>query len=203
MESRLRTGLDLSIVDPLGNNAFLAACFYGRYNCAEVFLSLVDQKELETFKSPTSGLSALEAVFKCVREESYYNSAGFYQKIGFTQFSDCSLFLEAKKKMLQQLMSVNFGGEEVTNNLRKSLEKSTCSTLNSLLALLSENGALPESSAKKAKHDDNQKAEDRRVYSSAHDGKHEKKNSAKSLLAPPVQGRRSGCMYVSTVQVRS
>ena len=142
-------------MDPLGNNAFLAACFYGRYNCAEVFLSLVDQKELETFKSPTSGLSALEAVFKCVREESYYNSAGFYQKIGFTQFSDCSLFLEAKKKMLQQLMSVNFGGEEVTNNLRKSLEKSTCSTLNSLLALLSENGALPESSAKKAKHDDN------------------------------------------------
>ena len=44
LENRLWTGLDLSIVDSLGNNAFLAACHYGRSDSAKVFLSLLDKK---------------------------------------------------------------------------------------------------------------------------------------------------------------
>ena len=52
-------------------------------------------------------------------------------------------------------MSVNFGGEEMTYDLEKYLEKSTCSTLNPLLALFPENAASSKSPAKKAKYDDN------------------------------------------------
>ena len=165
LETRLWTGLDLTIVDSLGNNAFLTACFYGRSNCAKVFLSLLDQKELETFKSPLSGLPALQSVLKCVRANCHltkkphtscncdyekmgkrpnlfnkdYENIGFYEGIFYKRFGDCASFLEGKKNVLQLLMSVDFVGEEMTNNLRKSSEKSTCSTLNSLLALLSEN----------------------------------------------------------------
>ena len=181
LETRLWTGLDLTIVDSLGNSAFMAACFYGRSNCAKVFLSLLDQKELETLKSPFSGLSALQSVLKCVSANCHltkkpqtscncdyekmekrlslfkkdYDSVGFYEGIFYRRLGDCALFLEGKKNVLQLLMSVDFVGEEMTNSLRKSSEKSTCSTLNSLLALLSENRTLSESHAKKAKYDDN------------------------------------------------
>ena len=95
-----------------------------RSDCIKVFLSLLDQKELEAFKNPLSELSALQLVFNCVRNASTncqltkkpnnyeemlnlfnedYENIGFYDGIFYRRFGDCASFLEGKKNVLQQL----------------------------------------------------------------------------------------------------
>ena len=69
-----------------------------------------------------------------------------YDNIGFTSdaLGDCASVLQGKRNVLQQLMS---GGD------LEDFEKSTCSTLSPLLAVLE---AEPSGSpSKKAKHEDN------------------------------------------------
>ena len=69
-----------------------------------------------------------------------------YDNIGFTSdaLGDCASVLQGKRNVLQQLMS---GGD------LENFEKSTCSTLSPLLAVLE---AEPSGSpSKKAKHEDN------------------------------------------------
>ena len=125
LENRLWTGLDLSNVDSVGNKVFLAACHYGRSDSAKVFLSLLDQKELEALKSPSSGLSALQLALNCVRNtrntssnasdchaikkpnnyeemlklfDEDYDNIGFYDGIVFRRFGGLCLGSTGKEE---------------------------------------------------------------------------------------------------------